>query len=685
MQTSVFDFSNAICRALGWTLIHSMWQGIAIALLTAILLQLLKHRSAQTRYQVAYVALMSLLAMAIYNFCSIYDFQQNQTISIRMRSEMEAIEPVSLVIKVIGNQSFTEVFSDFLNHFLNPYLGMITLAWSVGFCFFGLQLSYNWWMVRRYQRRGGIPLEAVWQIKLQHFQQQFSNNRSIQLLEVAWTQVPLTIGWLKPIIFVPIGMVNRLQPADVEAILAHELAHIIKNDYFFNFLQAVVEVIFYYHPAVWWLSSVIRAEREMRCDDMAIALCGTNRLAYAKTLVQLQTQFVDSQTNSKLALHFKKQPSLLFRRIQRIFSPPLKQSEMMDKMMITGLLLCGILIMAVAKNRSNNEVIAPIINKIPNNEVPNKQLSEKIEKTADTLPKKMIREERIIITSDMNSDTMQMPALPPLMAIDTMVVPQTGKVRIIKSYESESTTEDEEAKSITSYIHEFRKNQDGWFTITKDRNKNGLVRIDTINWLDKDVQKRIIKGKWEAKSTVVSEKDPLLKTIETELMNDALLMNTRNYEFQLDEKELVINGNVMEKRVYDKYKQFYNILTSKQLGNGKFGLTISKRDTAKSAALPPSGTPAPNMLTGHCYTMCYLEDGSRDEWREILCEHKITPELIKSVIAKLKADGSLAASVSSTQFTKETRIALMDYQKKYKLPIGNINLETIKQMGIGVK
>jgi bla regulator protein blaR1 len=270
MQAPVFDFSNAVVRALGWTLIHSMWQGIAVGLTTAILLRLLQRRSAQTRYLVAYCALLSLLAMSVYDFISAYHSQPNPTSQTGAGLEISPIQEIPLIIQIIGNQSFMEQCSDFLNHFLNPYLGWITLVWGIGFCFFGVQLTYGWWRIRGYQRRGGIPLAEIWQLRLQDFQQLFSNNRPIQLLEVAWTQVPLTIGWLKPIIFMPVGIVNRLQPHEVEAILAHEWAHIVHNDYFFNFLQAVVEVIFYYHPAVWWLSSVIRTEREMRCDDMAI-------------------------------------------------------------------------------------------------------------------------------------------------------------------------------------------------------------------------------------------------------------------------------------------------------------------------------------------------------------------------------------------------------------------------------
>jgi beta-lactamase regulating signal transducer with metallopeptidase domain len=688
MQTPVFDFSNAVVRALGWTLIHSIWQGIAVALLTAVLLLLLQNRSAQARYRLAYGALMFLLAIVVYDFNSIYHFEQNQASPIGESSKTNLVEPVSLVIQVIGNQSFTEQCSDFFNSFLNPYLGFITLAWSIGFCFLGLQLAYGWWKVRGYQQRGGIPLDDIWQIRLRQFQRQFSNNRSIQLLEAAWTQVPLTIGWLKPIIFVPIGIVNRLQPNEVEAILAHELAHILKNDYFFNFLQAVVEVIFYYHPAVWWLSSVIRTEREMRCDDMAIAICGNNRLAYAKTLVQLQTQLGDNQANSKLALHFKKQPSLLFRRIQRIFYPPLKQSEMMDKMMITGLLLCGILMMAVAKNKSISEKVAPVVHKILNKEVHAKQFTEKNQKTVDSLPAPKVRKEMkmIIVTSDKGTDSVQVHQQ---IMTDTVLMPQTGKVRIIQSVQSESSNnnpvKDYPDKIIIGSMNEFRRNPEGWFTITKYRSIDGDTRIDTIHWDNT----RIDRGKWDAKSVIVTENDPLLKTIETELKKDALIMSTRQYEFILNEKELNINGHIMDKGTYDKYKKHYKQLTTKSLDNGAFALTITKKDTISKGGGEPlaysSSAPPPNMIPGHCYSMCKLDSGELGEWREILCSDKLTPEVLKSVIAKLKADGSLAAAASSSEFTKETNSALTAYQKKHKLPKGNLNLETVQHMGIVVK
>ncbi|MEN9612712.1 MAG: hypothetical protein RLZZ628_3526 [Bacteroidota bacterium] len=486
-----------------------------------------------------------------------------------------------------------------------------------------------------------------------------------------------------------------MQPNEVEAILAHELAHIIQNDYFFNFLQAVVEVIFYYHPAVWWLSSVIRTEREMRCDDMAIAICGNNRLAYAKTLVQLQTQFDDNQANSKLALHFKKQPSLLFRRIQRIFAPPLKHSEMMEKRIITGLLLCSILIMAVAKNNSDSENSTPMMNKILNHAPQSNVLSEKIKKSADTLPQPKFRQEiqTIIMTSDSETDSLPLPFDHKKIATDTLFMPQTGQVRMIQSVQSESSNnnneKDDPDKIIIGSMNEYRRNPEGWFTITKYRSTDGDTRIDTIHWSDKKDGVKVDKGKWDAKSAIVTENDPLLKEIETELKKDALITDTRKYEFILNEINLNVNGNIVDKKTYDKKKQRYKQLTNKQFGNGMFALTIYKKDTISKGKAEPlpylSSAPVPKMIPGHCYTRCPSDNGGEDEWKEIVCEDKLTPDFLKSVIAKLKADGSLAAAASSTEFTKETRIALTAYQKKHNLPRGNLNIETVQYMGIVIK
>ena len=111
--------------------------------------------------------------------------------------------------------------------------------------------------------------------------------RAVRLLESTLVDVPTVIGWLKPVVLLPASALAGLSPHQLEAILAHELAHIRRHDYLVNLLQTLVETLLFYHPAVWWLSRRIRAERENCCDDLAVSLCG-DPVAYAAALAELE-------------------------------------------------------------------------------------------------------------------------------------------------------------------------------------------------------------------------------------------------------------------------------------------------------------------------------------------------------------------------------------------------------------
>ena len=111
--------------------------------------------------------------------------------------------------------------------------------------------------------------------------------RAVALLESARVEVPMVVGWLRPAILVPVAALSGLTALELEAILAHELAHIRRHDYLVNLLQCVVEALMFYHPATWWISRVIRREREHCCDDMAVAAC-RDRLVYARALAAME-------------------------------------------------------------------------------------------------------------------------------------------------------------------------------------------------------------------------------------------------------------------------------------------------------------------------------------------------------------------------------------------------------------
>jgi beta-lactamase regulating signal transducer with metallopeptidase domain len=106
-------------------------------------------------------------------------------------------------------------------------------------------------------------------------------------IKSALVEVPMVVGWLRPVILLPASALSGLSPDQLEAILAHELAHVHRHDYLVNAFQNLVETLMFYHPAVWWISRCIREEREHCCDDLVVRVCG-DRVIYVRALVALE-------------------------------------------------------------------------------------------------------------------------------------------------------------------------------------------------------------------------------------------------------------------------------------------------------------------------------------------------------------------------------------------------------------
>jgi bla regulator protein blaR1 len=343
-------FSDSLIQALGWTLVHSIWQGCAFALFAFILLKTFRKRSARLRYTLTSGALLCLFLTTITTFVWLFQAENARYTEGVALTEQDVLVTEVYWGEAASNASFTRICVKNTLAFCNQHLSEIAFAWLIGLLFFGLKLAFGFAQLRQWQRRDSVPLtDDFWQIRLRHFQRQLSISRPIQLLATAWTSVPMTIGWLKPLIFIPLGIVNQLTANEVEAILAHELVHIAERDYLLNVCQVFIEVIFYYHPAVWWLSAVIRTEREMRCDERALLLCQNDAVSYAKTLVRLQEYF-DDATVPQLALAFAKKESVLSRRVKNLFQSRTKQSTIMEKITMTILLVGALCALSFVKN-----------------------------------------------------------------------------------------------------------------------------------------------------------------------------------------------------------------------------------------------------------------------------------------------------------------------------------------------
>jgi hypothetical protein len=144
-------------------------------------------------------------------------------------------------------------------------------------------------------------------------------SRAITLLESTLVEVPTVIGWLKPVVLLPASALGALSPSQLEAILAHELAHIRRHDYLVNLLQTLVETLLFYHPAVWWLSRRIRIERENCCDDLAVSLCG-DPVAYANALADLES--LRSETTPTHHIALAATGGSLLHRVRRLLRAP---------------------------------------------------------------------------------------------------------------------------------------------------------------------------------------------------------------------------------------------------------------------------------------------------------------------------------------------------------------------------
>lgn len=356
MQTTFLCFSHNLNYALGWTVIHSLWQAMVIALLSGVVMIVLRNKTAKTRYLLSNLALFAVLVSAIVTFCVYYDFSKEagQTIFIPDTTIGEPSEnvvsannaPISQYQNIAENAPLS---IEGLKMYFNRHIYLIVTIWVLGVALFMLRLLSSISYVYYLKSKMNFPADEYWQELLDGLAAKVNVQKGIELVESALVRSPMVIGHLKPVILFPIGAINRLNPNEVEAILAHELAHVMRNDYAFNIIQSVIEALFYFHPAVWWISAQIRAERENCCDDVAIELCG-NSMTYAKSLVSVQEM---AYYSPQMAMAFagKSGKNQLLMRVQRVLNQPQNKTNIREKLIATCLLVALMIGLAFGGNR----------------------------------------------------------------------------------------------------------------------------------------------------------------------------------------------------------------------------------------------------------------------------------------------------------------------------------------------
>ncbi len=278
-----------LVQAIGWALLHLVWQGLLVATILAAALALLQQQSANARYLASCGALLLLVALGVAT--TVRAYEPSAGAGVLAGPERPRTAAPTLIVESVDSPPVDLAFISFAT----THLPEIVALWLAGVLILSARLVLGWIGAHRLATRRAHQADMLWEQSLQQIAEALDLRRRIRVLESAAVEVPTVIGWLRPVVLLPVATLSGLSIQQIEMILAHELAHIRRHDFIVNLLQSVVETLLFYHPAVWWISRRIRVEREHCCDDLAVAVCG-DPVQYAKALTRFEELRIDAQS-----------------------------------------------------------------------------------------------------------------------------------------------------------------------------------------------------------------------------------------------------------------------------------------------------------------------------------------------------------------------------------------------------
>ncbi len=327
-------FSGKTVQALCWMLVHSLWMGLILIVAAGAIMLCTKKQSSQLRYNLLTgtfllftIAMLTVFALQLN---SIGNISQQPTDTIATNKVIiAATQPAETIII---NPGFTESIVEFFNRYAN----IIVMAWLVIIAFRCVRLVSGLRTIHKIKRNQLSSPGDYWNVKLAFLSERLNIKKPIQFFQSGIAKVPMVVGHFKPMILFPIGVLSSLSTDEIEAILIHELAHIRRKDYLVNMVQSFVEILFFFNPAVLWVSSLIKIERENCCDDIAVAQTSSKR-NYINALVSFQEYNLG---NTKYATALAGRKDHLLQRVKRMLHNNNKTLSGMEK---TFLMLCLII------------------------------------------------------------------------------------------------------------------------------------------------------------------------------------------------------------------------------------------------------------------------------------------------------------------------------------------------------
>ena len=305
-------------QIVGWTLIHFCWQATVIWACYFSMDSLLKRATTQTRYLLSLLTLPALLLAPL------------ATLLIEIAHPSQGLARTPIALGRLGVQTFSW-----------DLLPVIDAAWGIGVIFLCVRSIGGWWWLQCLRRSSAPLFNGPIQSDYLNICARLKLTRFPNLHISERISIPMTFGFWRPLILLPASALLSLSPDLLETVLAHELAHVRRADYFWNLIQTFVETVFFFHPAVWAIGKSLRMQREICCDDMAMEFC-IEPLVYATALFKLEEQ--RSRSQLALALNGQQSRSDIMARILRVVGEPVAGTKRSSSQM---LLMIGITVSAL--------------------------------------------------------------------------------------------------------------------------------------------------------------------------------------------------------------------------------------------------------------------------------------------------------------------------------------------------
>lgn len=322
--------NNRLIQAICWTLVHSLWQGLLIAIVAAFIVMRTRRSAAKIRYDLFTALFIAFIVISCFTFLrqlSISKKNEPVITSISLSTVPGSSGHLMEGSAINGTTTETHLFNS-ISDYLDKQAPLIVIIWFFFFSAKLVRILANIGYVQRIRHYKTYSPPLYWEQKITGLAETLGVRRSVILLESAIVKIPMVVGLLKPVILVPLGLLSNLPPDQVEAVLLHELAHIRRKDYLVNLLQNFAEVLFFFNPAVWWISSLMREERENCCDDIAIGNI-KNKKQFINALVAFQEYALRPANPSAIAFAGRKK--YLLNRVKRIIHNENKKLNAMEK------------------------------------------------------------------------------------------------------------------------------------------------------------------------------------------------------------------------------------------------------------------------------------------------------------------------------------------------------------------